>query len=76
MKNYMFINSQAGLQYFLVSVTMSGLTQAVEILKATFDKYAGKEGDKSTLTKKELGELLRNELPSEGVSTISSAAAT
>lgn len=72
----MFINSQAGLQYFLVSVTMSGLTQVVEILKATFDKYAGKEGDKSTLTKKELGELLRNELPSEGVSTISSAAAT
>lgn len=48
---------------------MSGLSQAIDLLKATFDKYAGKEGDKNTLTKRELSELLRSELPSGGVST-------
>lgn len=69
------INSQRSLQYCLVPVTMSGLSQAVAILKATFDKYAGKEGDKNTLTKRELAELLRNELPSGGVSTRCSVAA-
>ncbi|XP_026228641.1 ictacalcin-like [Anabas testudineus] len=45
---------------------MSGLSQAIDLLKATFDKYAGKEGDKNTLTKRELSELLRSELPSGG----------
>ncbi|XP_067366955.1 protein S100-A6-like [Channa argus] len=42
---------------------MSGLSEAVTILKATFEKYADKEGEKNTLTKRELAELLRNEFP-------------
>uniref|UniRef100_A0A3Q3M2W5 Protein S100 n=1 Tax=Mastacembelus armatus TaxID=205130 RepID=A0A3Q3M2W5_9TELE len=41
---------------------MPGLLQAVALLKATFDKYAGKEGDKNTLSRGELAELLRSEL--------------
>nr|XP_046254881.1 ictacalcin-like [Scatophagus argus] len=41
---------------------MSGLIQAMQILKTVFDKYAGKEGDKNTLTKAELADLLRAEL--------------
>ncbi|XP_039660599.1 ictacalcin-like [Perca fluviatilis] len=41
---------------------MSQLMQAMDVLRAIFDKYAGKEGDKDTLTKKELAELLRTEL--------------
>lgn len=52
-----------------VAATMPGLSQAVAILKDTFEKYAGKEGDKSTLTKGELAELLRKELPEMGVSS-------
>merc|ERR1712002_270526 len=43
--------------------TMSELTQAMALLMSTFHKYAGKEGDKDTLTKAELSELLRKELP-------------
>ncbi|KAK2844614.1 hypothetical protein Q5P01_011273 [Channa striata] len=42
---------------------MSGLSEAVEMLKATFKKYAEKEGQKNTLTKGELAELLRQEFP-------------
>ncbi|XP_040901172.1 ictacalcin-like [Toxotes jaculatrix] len=45
---------------------MSGIPHAMAILMATFDKYAGKEGDKTTLTKAELTELLHNELPVGG----------
>ncbi|XP_070768178.1 protein S100-G-like [Enoplosus armatus] len=43
--------------------TMSVLMQTMEALKASFDKYAGKEGDRNTLSKAELAELLRNEFP-------------
>ncbi|XP_028281783.1 protein S100-A6-like [Parambassis ranga] len=48
---------------------MSGIKQAIILLRTTFDKYAGKEGDKHTLTKKELTELLRNELSTAEVET-------
>lgn len=41
---------------------MSGLMQAMALLQATFDKYAGKDGDKNTMSKAELSELLREEL--------------
>ncbi|XP_032375459.1 ictacalcin [Etheostoma spectabile] len=41
---------------------MSQLMKAMDLLRAIFDKYAGKEGAKDTLTKKELAELLRAEL--------------
>lgn len=40
---------------------MSGLFTAMAIVKATFDKYAGKDGDKTTLTKAELSDLLKAE---------------
>ncbi|KAF1387958.1 hypothetical protein PFLUV_G00085310 [Perca fluviatilis] len=46
--------------------TMSQLMQAMDLLRAIFDKYAGKEGDKDTLTKKELAELLRIEFSGAG----------
>ncbi|XP_071326635.1 ictacalcin-like [Trachinotus anak] len=49
---------------------MSALAQAMALLMATFNKYAGKEGDKNTLTKAELIELLRNELPGAGVTEV------
>ncbi|KAM7383439.1 hypothetical protein PAMP_003089 [Pampus punctatissimus] len=42
---------------------MSELLQAMALLQSTFDKYAGKEGNKDTLTKAELADLLHNELP-------------
>lgn len=35
------------------------------IIKATFEKYAGKEGDKTTLTKAELSDLLKAEFLEE-----------
>lgn len=54
--------------YCLVSGTMSDLKQAILLLRAVFNKYAGKEGDNRTLTKKELTELLRNELSTQDVS--------
>ncbi|KAJ6656948.1 hypothetical protein lerEdw1_002949 [Lerista edwardsae] len=38
------------------------LDQAICLLVATFHKYAGKDGDKTTLSKKELKELIQNEL--------------
>ncbi|KAK5850581.1 hypothetical protein PBY51_001449 [Eleginops maclovinus] len=41
---------------------VSILLQAMGKLQCIFDKYAGVDGDKSTMTKKELAELLRNEL--------------
>ncbi|XP_018535999.1 ictacalcin [Lates calcarifer] len=47
---------------------MAGLPAAMAILMDTFDRYAGKEGDKKTLSKGELTELLRNELPGASAS--------
>ncbi|TTB12813.1 Ictacalcin [Bagarius yarrelli] len=41
---------------------MSGLQQGMAILIAVFHKYSGKEGDKNTLSKKELKELLEAEM--------------
>uniref|UniRef100_A0A3Q3W090 Protein S100 n=1 Tax=Mola mola TaxID=94237 RepID=A0A3Q3W090_MOLML len=42
---------------------MSAIMQAMKLIKDTFDKYAGKEGDKDTLTKKEVVALLQTEFP-------------
>ncbi|XP_044215666.1 ictacalcin-like [Thunnus albacares] len=49
--------------------TMSGLIQAMSLLKITFEKYAGKDGNKQSLTKAELSDLLRAELPQAGTSS-------
>ncbi|XP_062453818.1 protein S100-A6-like [Rhea pennata] len=38
------------------------LDQAIGLLVCIFHKYAGKEGDKSTLSKRELKELIQKEL--------------
>ncbi|KAM6435667.1 protein S100-A6-like [Liasis olivaceus] len=38
------------------------LDQAICLLVAAFHKYSCKEGDKNTLSKKELKELIQNEL--------------
>uniref|UniRef100_A0A6B2F3C5 EF-hand domain-containing protein n=1 Tax=Bothriechis nigroviridis TaxID=88079 RepID=A0A6B2F3C5_BOTNI len=40
----------------------SSLNQAIGILVGTFHKYSGQEGDKNTLSKKELKELIQKEL--------------
>lgn len=40
---------------------MSDIQQAMALLINAFDKYAGKEGDKNTLSKAELKDLLQNE---------------
>ncbi|XP_056154317.1 protein S100-A4-like [Lampris incognitus] len=40
----------------------SGVQQAMDLLIKTFYKYSGAEGDKYTLSKSELKDLLRNEL--------------
>ncbi|KAJ8000350.1 hypothetical protein DPEC_G00203910 [Dallia pectoralis] len=41
---------------------MSGVQQAMLLLIDSFHKYSGKEGDKLTLSKSELKELLQAEL--------------
>ncbi len=41
---------------------MSNIETAMALLISSFDKYAGKEGHKDTLSKAELKELLQNEL--------------
>ncbi|XP_055066678.1 ictacalcin [Misgurnus anguillicaudatus] len=41
---------------------MSQLQQGMALMIQTFHKYSGKEGDKTTLTKAELKELLNTEL--------------
>ncbi|XP_034649031.1 protein S100-A6 [Trachemys scripta elegans] len=38
------------------------LDQAIGLLVSIFHKYSGKEGDKKTLSKKELKELIQKEL--------------
>nr|ADO28294.1 ictacalcin [Ictalurus furcatus] len=54
--NFLFYN------FFFPKVIMSGLQQGVALLISTFHKYSGKEGDKFTLSKGELKDLLNNEL--------------
>lgn len=46
----------------LKPATMSDIQTAMALLINSFDKYSGKEGDKYTLSKAELKELLQNEL--------------
>uniref|UniRef100_UPI0037E77C5C ictacalcin-like n=1 Tax=Semicossyphus pulcher TaxID=241346 RepID=UPI0037E77C5C len=41
---------------------MSDIQKAMALLITSFDKYAGKDGDKHTLNKAELKELLKIEL--------------
>uniref|UniRef100_A0A3B3HG12 EF-hand domain-containing protein n=1 Tax=Oryzias latipes TaxID=8090 RepID=A0A3B3HG12_ORYLA len=41
---------------------MTTIFEAIAILRKVFDKYAGKEGDAKTLTKKELTDLLKEQL--------------
>lgn len=41
---------------------MSDLEMAICLLIKTFSKYAGKEGDKHSLNRAELKDLLQNEL--------------
>ncbi|KAM9406905.1 protein S100-P-like isoform 1-T3 [Salvelinus alpinus] len=43
---------------------MSQLETAMAILLKTFDKYAGAEGNKGTLSKAELKTMIEKELPS------------
>ncbi|XP_021173810.2 protein S100-A10b [Fundulus heteroclitus] len=42
---------------------MSGVLTTVALLKQTFDKYAGADGDKNQMSKKELATMLKAELP-------------
>lgn len=46
------------------------LDQAIGLLVAIFHKYSGKEGDKNTLSKKELKELIQKELTIGAVSDL------
>uniref|UniRef100_A0A3B3IPP5 EF-hand domain-containing protein n=2 Tax=Oryzias latipes TaxID=8090 RepID=A0A3B3IPP5_ORYLA len=48
--------------FSFVSDTMTTIFEAITILRQVFDKYAGKEGDPKTLTKKEVLELLKEQL--------------
>ncbi|KAK2501123.1 hypothetical protein MC885_014120 [Smutsia gigantea] len=44
------------------------LDQAIGLLVAIFHKYSGREGDKNTLSKRELKELIQKELTIGAVS--------
>ncbi|KAL6109472.1 s100a6 [Pungitius sinensis] len=44
---------------------MGELIAAMGIIRHVFEKYAGEEGDKETLTKKELSKLLREQIGEE-----------
>merc|ERR1712212_96510 len=46
--------------------TMSELEKAMSVLKATFEKYAGKKGNKHTISKADLAALLNSELHGGG----------
>lgn len=50
------------------SIMACPLDQAIGLLVAIFHKYSGKEGDKQTLSKKELKELIQKELTIGSVS--------
>lgn len=52
------------------------LDQAIGLLIGIFHKYSGKEGDKHTLSKKELKELIQKELTIGSVSSCSPAPPT
>ncbi|XP_020495908.1 ictacalcin [Labrus bergylta] len=47
---------------FESNIIMSEIQTAMALLISNFEKYAGREGDKHTLNKAELKELLQNEL--------------
>ncbi|TDH11812.1 hypothetical protein EPR50_G00064310 [Perca flavescens] len=61
-----YVTFVAAITFSYKFATMSQLMQAMDLLRTIFDKYAGKEGDKDTLTKKELAELLRIEFSGAG----------
>ncbi|KAJ4931033.1 hypothetical protein JOQ06_025333 [Pogonophryne albipinna] len=42
---------------------MALLEEQLKVLKTTFDKYAGKDADKGSMSKAELADLLREEFP-------------
>uniref|UniRef100_A0A3Q2DKB2 EF-hand domain-containing protein n=1 Tax=Cyprinodon variegatus TaxID=28743 RepID=A0A3Q2DKB2_CYPVA len=42
---------------------MAGIEEAMKILRKPFDKYAKKDGDKKTLSKRAFSSLLKAELP-------------
>ncbi|KAK5922259.1 hypothetical protein CgunFtcFv8_019538 [Champsocephalus gunnari] len=42
---------------------MAMLEEQLIVLKKTFDKYAGKDGDKGSLSKAELADLFHEEIP-------------
>ena len=54
--------SRCSLTFLPAATTMSGVQNAMSLLISTFHKYSGKEGDKYTLSKMELKELIQNEL--------------
>lgn len=60
--------TQATIHLFFVPANMSRLTDAMAVLIGIFKQHAGKEGDNTTLTKKELVELLHSEFPDIKVS--------
>uniref|UniRef100_A0A3Q3XD20 Protein S100 n=1 Tax=Mola mola TaxID=94237 RepID=A0A3Q3XD20_MOLML len=52
-----------------VSATMTDLVKVMFELKSLFDKYAGKDGDPSSLSKPELAQLLQIDSTKDEVST-------
>ncbi|KAG7225504.1 hypothetical protein INR49_027499, partial [Caranx melampygus] len=56
-----FVSLVVGLSIASATI-MSNVQQAMALLITAFDKYSGKEGDRHTLSKGELKELLANEL--------------
>lgn len=56
------LNTVDELPFFVFLVNMSQVQKAMAMLIAAFHKYSGKEGDKTTLAKNELKDLLNAEL--------------